>query len=56
MQIGISLMYWPWFEPAAAGVDVLVVVPFGDRAALVDALAQHNCVTAQPGGESRRFR
>ena len=43
-------------EYDAAGVDVLVVVPFGDRAALVDALAQHNCATAQPGEESRRFR
>ena len=101
MHIGISLMYWPWFEPVeqlelavqadlaglhsvwvaegygqeaaamlgllagctrrillgdAAGVDLLVVAPFGDRAALVAALAQHNCATAQPGEESRRFR
>lgn len=43
-------------EYDAAGVDVLVVAPFGDRAALVAALAQHNCATAQPGEESRRFR
>jgi F420-dependent oxidoreductase-like protein len=43
-------------EYDAAGVDVLVVVPFGDRAALVDALATHNCAFAQSGAESRRFR
>jgi hypothetical protein len=27
---------------AAAGVDVLVVAPFGDRARLLEALALHN--------------
>jgi hypothetical protein len=27
---------------AAAGVDVLVVAPFGDRARLLEALAAHN--------------
>ena len=29
-------------EYAAAGVDVLVVAPFGDRARLLDALASHD--------------
>jgi hypothetical protein len=31
-------------EYAAAGADVLVVAPFGDRARLLDALAQHDSV------------
>jgi hypothetical protein len=29
-------------EYAVAGVDVLAVAPFGDRARLLDALAAHN--------------
>ena len=47
MRIGLFLAYWPWLSREAeqladyerAGVDTLLALPFGDRPAIVRALA-----------------